>query len=95
MLFMVIERFATGRVPEVYQLVRERGRAIPDGLTYVNSWVSASLDRCFQIMETDDPVLLQEWIVSWGDLVEFEIVPITESKATSELMRRLAESIGE
>jgi hypothetical protein len=91
MLFMVIERFATGRVPEVYQLVRERGRAIPEGLTYVNSWVSASLDRCFQIMETDDPALFQEWIVSWGDLVEFEIVPITESKATSELMRRLAE----
>lgn len=91
MLFMVIERFATGRVPEVYQLVRERGRSIPEGLTYINSWVSASLDRCFQIMETDDPALFQEWITGWGDLVEFEIIPVTESKTTSELMHRLAE----
>jgi hypothetical protein len=91
-IFMVIERFATGHVPEVYRLVRERGRSLPPGLTYLNSWVSAGLDRCFQLMETDDPALFQEWIAGWGDLVEFEIVPVTESKTTADLMRRLADA---
>jgi hypothetical protein len=90
MLFMVIERFALGRVPEVYRVVRERGRSLPEGLVYIDSWVSASLDRCFQLMETEDPALFQEWIAGWGDLVEFEIVPVTTSRTTGELMRRLA-----
>ena len=39
-----------------------------------------------------DPALFQEWIAGWGDLVEFEIVPVTESKTTADLMRRLADA---
>ena len=91
MLFMVVERFAHGRTPEVYQLVRERGRMLPAGLTVVDSWVSANLDTCFQLMECSDPVLLQEWVAHWGDLVSFEIIPIVPSKQTAALMKRLAE----
>mgnify|MGYP006196172661 CR=1 FL=1 len=29
------------------------------GLTYLTSWVETNQDRCFQVMETDDPALLQ------------------------------------
>jgi hypothetical protein len=63
---------------------------LPDGLVYVDSWVSANLDVCFQLMECDDPVLFQEWTVRWGDLAEMEIVPVVPSKATAALMARLA-----
>ena len=91
MLFMIVERFATGRAPEVYQLVRERGRMLPEGLVYIDSWVSANLETCFQLMECDDPVVLQEWIAQWGDLVTFEIIPVVPSKETAALMKRLAE----
>ena len=91
MLFMIVERFATGRAPEVYQLVRERGRMLPEGLVYIDSWVSANLETCFQLMECDDPVVLQEWIAQWGDLVTFQIIPVVPSKETAALMKRLAE----
>jgi hypothetical protein len=91
MLFMIVERFATGRTSEVYQLVRERGRMLPDGLVYVDSWVSANLETCFQLMECDDPIVLQEWIAQWGDLVTFDIIPVVPSKQTAGLMNRLAE----
>ena len=91
MLFMIVERFALGRTPEVYQLVRERGRILPSGLVYIDSWVSADLRTCFQLMECDDPLLLQEWIAQWGDLVSFEIIPVVPSKQTAGLMKRLAE----
>lgn len=91
MLFMVIERFAPGRVEEIYRNVRERGRGLPDGLVYVDSWVAAGLDVCFQLMECDDPALLQEWVASWGDLIRFEVVPVAPSKATAAVMARLAE----
>ena len=52
---------------------------LPPGLRYVDSWVDVRLDRCFQIMETDDPRLFDEWVAHWSDLVTFEIVPVIDS----------------
>jgi hypothetical protein len=88
-LFMVVERFAPGKATEIYRVARERGRMLPDGLIYIDSWVSAALDVCFQLMETEDPVLFQEWVANWGDLADIEIVPVAHSKSTSNLMARL------
>ncbi len=86
MLFMVIERFRNQDARAVYQRFRECGRLAPDGLTYVGSWVEASLDRCFQLMECDDVALLQQWVAQWSDLVEFEIVPVVPGKDTAEAL---------
>jgi hypothetical protein len=36
-------------------------------------------------MECDDALLLQRWILQWRDLMEFEIVPVSPSKAIREL----------
>lgn len=76
---MVIERYVEG--PDlVYARFEERGRMLPPGLEYVDSWIDAQgLDRCFQLMETDEPALLDEWIASWSDIVEFEVVPVIDS----------------
>jgi hypothetical protein len=53
---------------------------LPPGLSYVESWVDGQrLDRCFQLMDTDDPTLFETWIAAWGDLVEFEVVPVITS----------------
>ena len=79
MLFMVIEHFRDGDALAVYRRFRDQGRGAPDGLTYVDSWVDAGLERCFQLMETDDIGLLQQWVAFWADLVEFEIVPVAPS----------------
>ena len=51
MLFMVIERFKDRDPAPIYARLREQGRSLPDGLRYVDSWVEANFDRCFQIME--------------------------------------------
>ncbi len=80
MLFMIIEHFRDGDALSVYRRFRDEGRGAPDGLTYVDSWVDAGLERCFQLMETDDVGLLQQWVAFWSDLVEFEIVPVATSK---------------
>ena len=85
MLFMVIERFKNRDAAAVYQRYKERGRMAPDGLKYVNSWVEPNFDRCFQVMECDDPKLFDEWISNWDDLTDFEIVEVITS---SEAMAR-------
>jgi hypothetical protein len=77
-LYMVIERFTHGPRP-VYERAAEQGRLLPDGLAYVDSWVDERLDRCFQLMETDDARLFDDWIARWSDLAEFEVVPVIKS----------------
>ncbi|MGA2627718.1 MAG: DUF3303 family protein [Candidatus Bathyarchaeia archaeon] len=84
MLFMVIERFKNQNARAVYTRSRERGRMLPEGLKYVDSWVEANFDRCFQLMECNDAKLLQKWVLEWQDLVEFEIVPVVSSKEATD-----------
>ena len=75
MLFMVIERFRDDDMVPVYERLRERGRMLPEGLEYVDSWVEAGFGRCFQLMRCDDLALLQAWVLSWrGTGATFEIV---------------------
>ena len=85
MQFMVIERFRGQDAKPVYRRLRERGRLMPDGLAFVNSWVEADLGRCFQVIECNDATLLQRWVAEWADLIEFEIVPVVPGKAAAEV----------
>jgi hypothetical protein len=89
MRYMVIETFKQGPGP-VYARAAQQGRMLPPGLTYLDSWIDErGLDRCFQLMETGDRGLLDEWIASWSDLAEFEIVPVI---GTGEVAARLGQS---
>jgi len=80
MLYMVIERYLSGPRP-VYERAAAEGRMLPEGLTYVDSWVveDGGLDRCFQLMETGDPALFDLWTQRWSDLVSFEVFPVIKS----------------
>lgn len=83
MLFMVIETFRNQDAKSAYRRFRDVGRVMPEGLSYVGSWTTADLGRCFQLMETDDVTLLQQWVADWSDLLEFEIVPVVPGKDTA------------
>ena len=78
MRYMVIEEFVHGARP-VYERAADKGRMLPVGLQYVDSWVDERLERCVQLMETDDPGLIDAWIAEWSDHVPFEVVPLLSS----------------
>ena len=87
-LYMVIETFRDGNAKSIYQRFRERGRMAPPGLTYVSSWATDDLKRCYQIMETDERSLLDEWMSRWSDLIEFEVrAVITSEEAAKKAWR--------
>lgn len=46
-------------------------------------------------MECDDRRLLQQWIVHWSDLMDFEIVPVVPSKDTREMLAPYLDSAPE
>jgi hypothetical protein len=85
---MVIERFVRGARP-VYERAAEKGRMLPEGLVYLDSWIDESLERCFQLMETDDSALFEEWIANWSDIGEFEVIPVIGSAQAAERAGRL------
>ena len=88
-LYMIVEHFRNQDAIAVYRRFRDRGRMAPDGLHYVSSWVDERLERCFQLMETDDRRLLDEWISNWDDLVEFEVYPVITSKEAADKLAPL------
>jgi hypothetical protein len=83
MLFMVVETFKDQNGKAVYERLREKGRQMPDGLNFLQSWVSADLSQCFQLMEADDVILFQKWIAEWQDVMGFQVIPVVEGKNTA------------
>ena len=83
-LYMVVENFKNGDAVPVYRRFRDCGRLAPEGVTYVSSWVDDKLERCYQLMETEDRALLDQWITNWSDIVDFEVHPVISSKEAAE-----------
>jgi hypothetical protein len=81
---MIVEHFKNQDPVPVYRRFRESGRLAPEGLQYISSWVDEKLERCFQLMETDDVKLLDEWIANWQDITDFEVYPVITSKEAAE-----------
>ena len=89
-LYMVVEHFKNRDSVAVYRRFRDRGRMAPAGLRYVSGWVDEKLERCYQLMETHERRLLEEWMANWNDLVEFEVYPaITSQEAAEKIAPRL------
>jgi hypothetical protein len=86
-LYMIVERFRNADAVPVYRRFKEHGRLAPAGVTYVASWVTEDLSTCYQVMETSDRALLDQWMNNWSDLVEFEVQPIMTSQQAVERVR--------
>ena len=84
MLFMIIEKFHPGKVKTLYQRFEENGRLMPEGVSYINSWIDSKINICYQVMESDSEVKIHEWISNWNDLADFEVIPVITSAQVKE-----------
>jgi hypothetical protein len=84
-LYMIVEHFQDA--PAIYRRFQERGRMAPEGLQYLSSWVDEKFERCFQLMETHDRRLLDQWMANWSDLTDFEVYPVMTSKEAAEKIK--------
>ena len=79
MLYMIIEKFHEGKVKALYQRFDEKGRMVPDGVKYIDSWIHEDVTICYQLMESRTKELLNNWIERWKDLADFEVIPVISS----------------
>jgi len=84
MLYMIIERFHPGKANALYERFDEKGRMLPEGVYYINSWIDEQVSVCYQVMESDTTEKLQQWINKWNDLSDFEIIPVITSVEAKE-----------
>ena len=84
MLYMIIERFHPDKVKDMYKRFEDKGRMLPEGVIYINSWLNESVSICYQVMEADTIEKIHEWISNWNDLVDFEIIPVLTSAQAKE-----------
>jgi hypothetical protein len=80
MLYMIVETYRNGDPIPIYRRFRERGRLMPSGISYVTSWVTEDLSRCYQVVECESRGALDQWISGWKDLVAFEVIPVMTSE---------------
>ena len=85
---MVIETFKPGKTDEVYERFKKKGRLLPTGLKYIDSRLSIDRTKCFQLMETEKFDLIDEWILNWDDLTDFEIIPVEDSPTKASNNKR-------
>ena len=76
--YMIIETFFPECKGKIYARFHAKGRMLPKGLAYLNSWLEKNGDRCFQLMETNDPSLFQIWFEKWKDLGSIEVIELGE-----------------
>ena len=79
-LYRVIEHFAPGAKEKIYERFHRKGRMLPEGLHYLNSWLEKDGDRCFQLMETNDPRLFDVWFENWRDCCTIEVIEIGDKQ---------------
>jgi len=79
MTYLIIEHFRPNKVKALYHRFAEKGRLLPEGVTYLNSWIDENVKTCYQLMESESLEKLKLWISHWDDLADFEIVPVINS----------------
>lgn len=79
MKVMVVETFLDGNTARVGERFRRNGRMLPDGVLFLESWMSTDGSKCYQLMETPSVEALEPWMTAWSDLVGFEVVGVVDS----------------
>ena len=85
--YMVVENYREGCFDKIYERFHKHGRMLPQGLNFIESWLEKSGERCFQLMETDNPDIFRTWIKNWEDLVDFEIVELGAKPSTDNYQK--------
>ena len=84
MLYMIIETFHPGKIKQLYKRFDEKGRLMPQGVQYINSWINEDITTCYQVMESDKEKKILEWIQNWNDLADFKVIPVITSSQAKE-----------
>lgn len=78
MKFMTTWAFPTGSVPEAAKRFLAGEAAPSEGVKLLGRWHNTDFSGGFELVETNDPVVLYADAAKWADLLEFNTVAVIE-----------------
>ena len=84
--YMLSYRFTPEEQDEAIERFME-GSALeePEGIESVARWHSAVGGRGWNVIETDDPKHLTDWVLNWSDLIQYEVTPVINDEELGEV----------
>ena len=73
MHYMITATYSGEDVLNLQKYAKGRHLTLPDGVEFIDAWISVNGRRFFQMMKTDNETLLEEWTVQLDDLFEFQV----------------------
>ena len=89
MLFMVTFPLTHRDYKERVSRFLEAGAPPPDGVTLRGRWFTASHNKGFMLLETDDPKKLFEYTAEWADLIDFNIEPVVTDEEAGTVLKSM------
>ncbi len=60
----------------------------PEGVTDLGRWHAAGGRLGWAVAETDDPKHLADWVMSWSDIIDYEIHPVISDEELGALFAK-------
>ena len=86
MLFMSIYKWEPEKRAEVTNRRTEKGAMAPPGMKIVGEWSCLAGGRVFRLVEVDDPRVMLQASMAWGDLGKIELFPVMETEEVMKLL---------
>lgn len=77
--YMIIEHFHANKIRELYDRFDKKGRMLPQGVHYIDSWIDENVEVCYQLMESSSLEKIEEWVNDWKEYADFQIIPVINS----------------
>jgi hypothetical protein len=68
----------------------ETGAPPPEGVTLLGRWFTASHNKGFMLVETENPKALFRWTSEWAHLIDFQIEPVVTDEEAAPILKELA-----
>lgn len=65
----------------------ETGATPPDGAILLGRWFTASHNKGFMLVETEDPKVIFRWTSQWCDLIDFQVEPVVTDEEAGPILR--------
>jgi hypothetical protein len=89
MTYIVSWKFGPATYKEAMSRFLSTGAPPPEGVTMHSRWHGLSTGRGCLVASTDDPAGIFEWVASWSDLLELEVLPVIEDAAAAAVLQKI------
>ena len=57
----------------------------PDSVNVLTRWHGAGTNMGWSVVETDDPKSIADWLLSWNNLITYDLTPVLADEEIGEI----------